>query len=196
MCKIQMFAVLVCLAGGCAKKESPMASNGGAASSDPAAHLTVTSPSFPSSGPIPARFTCEGEETSPALAWSELPAETKSVAVIVDDPDAPDPAAPKRVFVHWVLYDIAPSTKEIAEGAKDAAAIGGGARDGKNDAGKTGWTGPCPPKGRHRYFFKVYALDTVLPDLGQPTKAALEQAMGGHVLARGEVIGTYEKGQR
>ncbi|MBN9162781.1 MAG: phosphatidylethanolamine-binding protein [Myxococcales bacterium 68-20] len=140
-----------------------------------------------------SKFTCEGEETSPALAWSEPPTGTKSIAVIVDDPDAPDPAAPKMVFVHWVLYDVPPTTKELPEGVQNAANAGAGARDGKNDFGQTGWKGPCPPKGRHRYFHKVYALDTVLSDLGTPTKAALEKAMSGHVLAKGELVGTYEK---
>lgn len=180
------------LGAGCSKKEvaahSPDPPPGGQVGK-----LAVTSASFPSNGAMASKLTCEGEETSPALAWSEPPAGTKSIAVIVDDPDAPDPAAPKMVFVHWVLYDVPPSTKELPEGAKSAANAGAGARDGKNDFGQSGWKGPCPPKGRHRYVHKVYALDTVLSDLGMPTKAALEKAMSGHVLAKGELVGTYEK---
>jgi Raf kinase inhibitor-like YbhB/YbcL family protein len=184
--------VLASIAAGCARKDNaattgPSSALGG----DPP--LTVTSASFPPSGPIPTKYTCEGSDTSPALAWSDAPSATKSLAVIVDDPDAPDPAAPKEVFVHWVLYDVPATAKQLPEGVKSAANVRGGARDGKNDYGKAGWSGPCPPKGRHRYFFRVYALDTVLPDLGLPTKAELEKAMSGHVIAKGEVVGTYEK---
>ncbi len=197
MCKVKVLPIVLAFAwlgSSCSKKEVASAS----ASVEPApgvevAKLEVTSTSFPSGGPIPAKHTCEGEEVSPALAWSEPPPATKSLAIIVDDPDAPDPAAPKMVFVHWVLYDVPPATRQLAEGAKNAANAGPGARDGKNDFGQTGWRGPCPPKGRHRYFHKVYALDTVLPDLNQPTKAELEKAMSGHVLAKGELFGTYEK---
>ena len=189
---IVFLAGALVLGAGCSKKEVA------AHSPDPPSGvqigtLTVTSASFAPNGPMASKFTCEGEETSPALAWSEPPTGTKSIAVIVDDPDAPDPAAPKMVFVHWVLYDVPPTTKELPEGVQNAANAGAGARDGKNDFGQTGWQGPCPPKGRHRYFHKVYALDTVLSDLGTPTKAALEKAMSGHVLAKGELVGTYEK---
>jgi len=199
MCKMHVVAVLLGFAfvAGCSKNEVAAAPS----AVEPApgvqlATLSVMSSSFPANGPMPAKHTCEGEDTSPALAWSSPPPATKSIAVIVDDPDAPDPAAPKTVFVHWVLYDVPPSTKELAEGANSAANAGPGARDGKNDFGKTGWKGPCPPKGRHRYFHKVYALDTVLPDLGAATKAELEKAMSGHVLAKGELVGTYEKEAR
>lgn len=194
MCRLHHVAALVALlAAGCNRKDAPAVETGSSFASEVTTKLTVTSPAFAPNGSIPPQFTCEGTDLSPPLAWSDLPPETKSVALIVDDPDAPDPAAPKQVFVHWVLYDIAPTTTAIPEGAKDAAGVGAGARDGKSDFGRTGWGGPCPPKGRHRYFFKVYALDAVLPDLGQPTKAALEKAMAGHVLAKGELVGTYEK---
>lgn len=193
MCRMHSVVLVACLVAGCAKKDGAAASTEPSSVVDPAAPLTVTSTSFPPNGSMPAKYTCEGDDVSPSLEWSDPPPATKSIAVIVDDPDAPDPAAPKKVFVHWVLYDIPPSTKQIPEGAKSAASVGGGARDGKNDFGQAGWRGPCPPKGRHRYFHKVYALDTVFPDLGQPTKAELEKAMSGHVLAKGERIGTYEK---
>ncbi len=154
--------------------------------------LSVSSPSFSPHGPIPPKYTCDGEDTSPALVWSDVPAATKSFAVIVEDPDAPDPAAPRHVFVHRVLYNLSANARQIPEGAA-AANIAGGALDGKNDHGKAGWSGPCPPTGRHRYIHKVYALDVVLPDLGQPTKAELEKAMAGHVVAKGELVGTYER---
>lgn len=191
--RLASLALVAFSAVACSKKDPPPTPP---AALEGAAQLTVSSPSFVANGPIPSKYTCEGEDTSPALAWGEVPAATKSIAVIVDDPDAPDPAAPKQVFVHWVLYDVAPSATEIREGAMNAAGVQEGARDGKSDFGRTGYGGPCPPKGRHRYFFKVYALDVALPDLGQPTKAELERAMSGHVLARGELIGTYEKGQK
>ena len=154
--------------------------------------MSVQSSAFADQTAIPARFTCEGEDRSPSLSWSDVPAGTRSFALVVDDPDAPDPAAPKRTWVHWVLYDLPVTTTSLAEGAGNAAAPQP-SRSGLNDWGREGWGGPCPPVGRHRYFFKVYALDTVLGDLGRPTKAALEKAMQGHVLAGGQLVGTFEK---
>jgi Raf kinase inhibitor-like YbhB/YbcL family protein len=152
--------------------------------------MRIESSAFTEQGEIPAKYTCEGEDLSPPLAWNGAPADTKSFALIVDDPDAPDPAAPKRVWVHWVMYDLPPATTSLPEGAKHAPS---GGRDGLNDWGKTGYGGPCPPIGRHRYFHKLYALDIVLGDRGQLAKAALEAAMQGHVLASAELVGTYQK---
>ena len=152
--------------------------------------LQLTSTAFAAVGEIPAKYTCQGDGISPPLAWSGVPASAMSLALIVDDPDAPDPAAPKMTFVHWVLYDIPPGTTSLPEAVSRLPA---GALEGLNDAGETGYTGPCPPIGRHRYFHKLYALDTVLPDLGLPTKAKLEAAMKGHVVAQAELIGTYQK---
>jgi len=154
--------------------------------------LALTSPAFAQGGPIPRRHTCQGEDVSVALAWSGVPEGTKSLALIVDDPDAPDPAAPKRTWVHWVLYNLPPEAGGL-EAAASPDLLPQGARQGRNDWGRTGYGGPCPPIGRHRYFHKLYALDTVLPDLGEPTKAALEKAMQGHVLGKSELVGTYEK---
>ncbi|MDB5311254.1 MAG: hypothetical protein JWO38_5456 [Gemmataceae bacterium] len=154
--------------------------------------LGITSAAFQPGGSIPAVYTCEGRDVSPPLAWSGVPAGAKSLALIVDDPDAPDPAAPKRVYVHWVLYNIPPATTGLPEAAT-AADLPPGTLEGKNDWNRTGYGGPCPPIGRHRYFFKLYALDTTLPDLKHPTKAALLKAMEGHVLAQAEMIGTYQK---
>ena len=148
----------------------------------------LTSTSFADGEAIPVQYTCEGQDESPPLAWSGVPAGAKSLALIVDDPDAPDPAAPKLTWVHWVLYNIPPD----AAAATDLPA---GAQRGSNDWKRTSYGGPCPPIGRHRYFHKLYALDTVLPDLGAPSKAELEAAMEGHVLGRTELIGTYQKGQ-
>jgi Raf kinase inhibitor-like YbhB/YbcL family protein len=154
--------------------------------------MTITSTAFAPGAAMPALYTCEGKDISPPLAWSGAPAGTKSFALIVDDPDAPDPAAPKMTWVHWMLYDIAPATNGLPE-AVQASALPSGTRQGVNDWGRTGYGGPCPPVGRHRYFHKLYALDTVLPDLKRPNKAALEKAMKGHVLAQAALIGTYQK---
>lgn len=154
--------------------------------------LSLTSPVFKHNGPIPKNYTCQGKDVSPALDWEGLPDGTKSIALIVDDPDAPDPAAPKRVWVHWVLYNIPPSAKGLPE-AVNTSALPAGTRQGRNDWDRTGYGGPCPPIGRHRYFHKLYALDVVLPDLKQPTKAQLLEAMEGHVLESVELVGTYQK---
>jgi Raf kinase inhibitor-like YbhB/YbcL family protein len=154
--------------------------------------MQITSTAFASHGSIPAKHTCEGPDVSPALAWVGAPAGTKSFALIVDDPDAPDPAAPKMTWVHWVLYDLPASATGLPE-AVAAKELQKGTLEGTNDWKRTGYGGPCPPIGRHRYFFKLYALDAVLPDLGKPTKAKLEGAMKGHVLAEALLMGTYQK---
>ena len=154
--------------------------------------LNLSSSAFAPDGAIPSVYTCEGNDVSPPLAWSGVPAGTKSLALIVDDPDAPDPAQPRMTWVHWVLYDIPPTANGLSE-AVATAALPPGTREGLNDWGRTGYGGPCPPIGRHRYFHKLYALDAVLPDLGEPDKAALERAMQGHILAQAELIGTYQK---
>jgi len=145
--------------------------------------LKLSSTAFEANAEIPTVHTCDGPGIAPPLAWSGVPTSARSLALIADDPDAPDPAAPKRTFVHWVVYDIPKSAKSLDNG---------GCREGLNDRGQPGYTGPCPPKGRHRYFFKLYALDTELGDLGKATKADVERAMSGHVLEQAELIGTYE----
>jgi Raf kinase inhibitor-like YbhB/YbcL family protein len=152
--------------------------------------LQLLTPAFDRGQEIPSKYTCEGVDESPEIRWTGAPANTKSFALIVDDPDAPDPKAPKMTWVHWVVYDLSPGATSIPEKAKKAPS---GAHDGLNDWKKTGWGGPCPPIGRHRYFFKLYALDTVLGDRGPITKAQLEQAMSGHILEQAETMGTYQK---
>jgi Raf kinase inhibitor-like YbhB/YbcL family protein len=161
---------------------------------DAAMALTLTSPAFKPGAPIPSLYTCEGKEVSPPLAWQSAPEGTKSLALIVDDPDAPDPRAPKRVWVHWLLYNIPPDASRLAENA-DKSGLPGGTMRGVADSGKAAYGGPCPPIGRHRYFHKLYALDTTL-DLAHADKAEIEAAMKGHVLAQAELIGTYQKGDR
>lgn len=155
--------------------------------------LTLSSPDFPHQQAIPPAFTCEGRDISPALSWTDPPEGTKSFALVVDDPDAPDPARPERVWVHWVIYDLPPATRGLPQGVEGTGLLPAGARQGKNDWKRVGYNGPCPPIGRHRYFFKLFALDCVLPDLEKPTKARLEQAMEGHMLASAELMGTYQK---
>ena len=154
--------------------------------------LRLTSSAFTNHGSIPAKYTCDGDDTSPPLAWTGVPAGAKSLALIVDDPDAPDPKAPKRVWVHWVFYNLPASDGGLAEGASGGQ-VPAGAVEGTNDWPRVGYGGPCPPIGRHRYFFKLYALDTVLADLGKATKAQLEKAMHGHILELAELMGTYQR---
>lgn len=152
--------------------------------------MELSSSAFDNSGDIARRYTCEGEDIAPPLSWRDVPQRTQSLALIVDDPDAPDPAAPIMTWVHWVLHDIPPSATGLPEGGKP---LPGGTHEGLNDWNRTGYGGPCPPMGRHRYFFKLYALDTRLPELRTPKKAELERAMQGHVLGQAVLIGTYQK---
>jgi Raf kinase inhibitor-like YbhB/YbcL family protein len=151
--------------------------------------LNIRSTAFQHNEAIPSVYTCQGNDKSPPLAWSGVPAGTKSLALIVDDPDAPDPKAPKMTYVHWVVYNLPASDGAIGE----AATLPSSVVQGINDWKKEGYGGPCPPIGRHRYFFKLYALDTTLSDLGAATKPELEAAMHGHIIEQAELIGTYAK---
>jgi Raf kinase inhibitor-like YbhB/YbcL family protein len=153
--------------------------------------LTLTSAAFSHNGEIPIECTCEGNDRSPPLAWNQGPPNTKTYALIVDDPDAPDPQAPKMTWVHWVLFNIPASACELPAAVAQVN-LPRGTQEGMNDWKRTGYGGPCPPIGRHRYFFKLYALDTQL-SLQRPTKSDLEQAMQGHILAQAELIGAYQK---
>jgi len=152
--------------------------------------LTLTSSAFPPEGEIPSKYTCQGQDVSPPLAWSDVPSNAKSLVLIVEDPDAPDPAAPKMTWVHWVLYNIPPSAGSLPEAVKELPA---GTLEALNDGGRTSYSGPCPPVGRHRYFHKLYALDAVLPNLGEASKAKLEAAMKPHLIAQADLVGTYQK---
>lgn len=152
--------------------------------------MNLASSAFAHNGAIPKKYTCDGNDSSPPLSWSGVPAQAKSLVLIVDDPDAPDPAAPKMTWVHWVLYNLPPSAGGLGESVTSLPA---GTAEGTNDWQRTGYGGPCPPVGRHRYFHKLYALDTVIQGLSRPDKVAIERAMQGHVIARAELIGTYER---
>ena len=154
--------------------------------------LAMSSPAFDHQGEIPALYTCDDRDISPPLVWDNLPAGTQSLALIVDDPDAPDPAAPRMTWVHWVLYNLPAKPGGLAE-AVPASGLPAGTGQGLNDWKRTGYGGPCPPIGRHRYFHKLYALDTSLSGLDRPTKAELEAAMQGHVIEMTELVGTYQR---
>jgi len=155
-------------------------------------NLTLKSPDFAHQGEIPKVFTCDGNDTSPALSWSGLPSSAKSLVLIVDDPDAPDPAKPKMTWVHWLLYNI-PATATGLPQSVTVRDLPAGTLQGKNDWKQTGYRGPCPPTGRHRYFHKLYALNVELPDLHRPNKAELEKAMQGHIIEQTELVGTYQR---
>ena len=152
----------------------------------------ITASAFADGQEIPSKYTCDGDDVSPALVWEGLPPGTKSLVLIVDDPDAPDPKAPKMTWVHWVLYNLPASCTGLDAGVPPSA-LPPGTKQGQNDWKRTGYGGPCPPIGRHRYFHKLYALDTELPDLGTAPKSAVEKAMTGHVLAEAQLIGTYQR---
>ncbi len=156
--------------------------------------LTLSASDFVDQGEIPKRFTCDGNDVSPALSWSGVPENAQSLVLIVDDPDAPDPAAPKMTWVHWLLYNLPAHSSGLPEAVAESD-LPHGTLQGSNDWRRTGYGGPCPPKGRHRYFHKLYALDVVLPDLHRPSKAQLENAMQGHVIERAELVGTYSRGR-
>jgi len=154
--------------------------------------LMLSSLAFAPGGELPARFTCDGAGVSPPLSWSGSPAGTKSFALVVVDPDVPDPAAPQRSWFHWVLYDLPPETNHLDEGVAPAS-LPFGTRQGRNDAAVTGWEAACPPIGRHRYIVRLYALDAALGDRGALSGAQLERAVTKHLLARVELVGTYRR---
>jgi Raf kinase inhibitor-like YbhB/YbcL family protein len=150
--------------------------------------INVTSTAFEEGGAIPTRYTCDGPDVSPPLSWSSVPDGTRSLALIADDPDAPS-----GTFVHWVIYNLPPDMRRLPEDVPNRETLPSGARQGVNGAGSIGYMGPCPPSGAHRYFFKVYALDTEL-DLGRrATKEDLVSIMEEHVLAQGQLMGIYRR---
>jgi len=154
--------------------------------------LSLKSIAFENGANIPGQYSCQGDDISPPLGWENVPETAKSLALIVDDPDAPDPKAPRMTWVHWLLYNIPPDTTGLVE-YMTTDKLPARTREGLNDWKRTGYGGPCPPIGRHRYFFKLYALDTVLDDLNNPAKAGLEAAMQGHIIAQAELMGTYQQ---
>ena len=154
------------------------------------AALHIYSPAFENSDEIPSKYTCDGADINPPLLWTGIKENTRSLVLIIDDPDAPDPHAPKMTWVHWIVYNITPNVRKLEENIKFLPAK---ALEGLNNWKRTGYGGPCPPIGRHRYFFKLYALDTNLEFKHIPTKAEVEEAMRGHIIQRAELIGLYQK---
>ncbi|HYL09956.1 MAG TPA: YbhB/YbcL family Raf kinase inhibitor-like protein [Candidatus Acidoferrales bacterium] len=151
--------------------------------------MKLSSTAFEPSGSIPRQFTCDGADLSPALAWSDAPAGAQSFALIADDPDAP-----MGTWVHWVLYDLPAAARDLAEGVAKQGQLSSGARQGRNDFGRIGYGGPCPPRGSaHRYFFKLYALDAKLNLKPGASKSDVERAMQGHILAHAELLGRYSR---
>ena len=150
--------------------------------------LQISSPAFEDGSAIPQEYSCDGDDSSPALFWGELPDQTKSIALIMDDPDAPVGA-----WVHWVLYDLPGNRTEIPKNVPKSGQLPGGGTQGSNSWGRSGYGGPCPPGGTHRYFFKLYALDSALDLASGATKEDLLQAMEGHILDQGQLMGTYSR---
>jgi Raf kinase inhibitor-like YbhB/YbcL family protein len=155
--------------------------------------LRLISSAFEPMGRIPRRYTCEGEDISPPLSWTDPPEGTKSFALLVDDPDAPDPEAPKLTWTHWILYHLPPECRGLEEGVAPEH-LPAGTGQGRNDWKRTGWGGPCPPIGRHRYFYRLYALARAVELANPPARSDLLKAMEGHILAGAELVGTYQKG--
>ncbi|MDT8388192.1 MAG: YbhB/YbcL family Raf kinase inhibitor-like protein [Thiogranum sp.] len=153
--------------------------------------LEIHSAAFEDGGDIPSKYTCEGDDISPPLAWSGVPEDAESLVLIVDDPDAPDPAAPRMIWVHWVLYNLPADALDLPEGVT-VKQLPVGTYEGLNNWDRTGYGGPCPPAGKHRYFHTLYALDTLL-DLERPTREQVANAMEGHVLAQAQLLGMYKK---
>ena len=185
LCRVAILLMVLCLvvvlSVGCEYRERPLKEGEMA--------LTVLSSAFQEGDKIPAKYTCEGQDVSPPLAWSEPPAGTRSLALIVDDPDAPG-----GVFTHWLLFNIPPDSRELPEAVPAQAELDSGALQGKTDFGRTGYGGPCPPPGRpHRYQFTLYALDQPLDLEGGASKKQLLSAMEGHILAQGQLTGTYQR---
>ena len=156
--------------------------------------LSISSSAFTDGGEIPAKYTCQGNDIAPPLQWAGVPGDARSLVLIVDDPDAPDPDAPQMTWVHWVLYNIPLDATGLPEGIT-APDLPSGTGEGLNDWKRTGYGGPCPPIGRHRYFHKLYAIDKLLPDLGGPTKAQVAEQMQGHIVGEIALVGTYQKRQ-
>lgn len=185
LCRVAILLMVLCLvvvlSVGCEYRERPLKEGEMA--------LTVSSSAFQEGDKIPAKYTCEGQDVSPPLAWSEPPAGTRSLALIVDDPDAPG-----GVFTHWLLFNIPPDSRELPEAVPTQAELASGALQGQTDFGRTGYGGPCPPPGRpHRYQFTLYALDQPLDLEGGASKKQLLSAMEGHILTQGQLTGTYQR---
>ena len=170
----------------CSCKDSKQADSGAVGGKK--MEIKITSPAFEDGGLIPAKYTCDGADISPSLQWETVPEGTKSIALICDDPDAP-----MGTWVHWVLFNLPAETKELPAKFPDDETLPDGTRQGITDFGKTGYGGPCPPSGTHRYFFKIYALDKKIDTVAIADKAQLLKTMEGHILGQGQLIGKYKR---
>jgi Raf kinase inhibitor-like YbhB/YbcL family protein len=150
--------------------------------------IKLTSSAFEEGGMIPSKYTCDGQDISPPLTWDDVPANTESIAVICDDPDAP-----MGTWVHWVLFNLPAEKRELAENVPDDETLPDGTRQGVTDFGSTDYGGPCPPSGTHRYFFKIYALDIPIDIVSIADKETLLEHMAGHILAEGQLMGKYKR---
>lgn len=189
----QYSASLLTLTGlsliGCEATGNRVASTQLQSSSDRSkATMKLESSAFSDQGMIPTKYSCDGADISPPLSWSEVPQGTQSLALICDDPDAPG-----MTFVHWVIYNLPPDTQQLPENVPNQEKLENGALQGKNNFGKVGYGGPCPPGGTHRYFFRLYALDQMLNLEAGVNREQLEQAMEGHILAQAELMGQYNR---
>src|SRR5215469_1304123 len=172
----------------CSKSDSPGTPSGPDAEKT-AMNIQITSTAFTDGNPIPTEFTCDGSDVSPDLKWSGAPDGTKSVALICDDPDAPG-----GTFVHWVIYGIPAGENQLPKAVPSTPTLPSGARQGKNGFGTTGYRGPCPPRGgAHRYFFRLYALDAAIDAPAGASRAQIDAAMKGHIIAQGQVMGKYQR---
>lgn len=178
--KLLLLVSLLVIVSGCTTKEKEV---------NNMEKISISSEAFKENGTIPDEYTCEGEDISPPLSWQGLPAGTKSIALIADDPDAPG-----RAFVHWVIYNIPANTQKLAKGIPGQEKLADGSLQGMTDFGRAGYGGPCPPHGKpHRYFFKIYAIDRILDLSSGASREDVEDAMKGHILAKGELIGKYAR---
>lgn len=150
--------------------------------------IKITSSAFDENAMIPAKYTCDGEDISPPLEWDNVPEGTQSIAIIADDPDAP-----MGTFVHWVLFNLPGDTRQLPENVPTKGTLDNGAVQGITGFGRTGYGGPCPPSGTHRYFFKIYALDTKVELTSSAGKSQLLEAMAGHILGQGQLMGRYSR---
>ncbi len=182
MVRVLIPMVVLLFLAACQSRQAPV--QGGGVRMD----IRLTSPAFAEGERIPRKYTCDGEDVSPPLTWDNVPEGTKSFALICDDPDAP-----MGTWVHWVLFNLPPETRSLPEAVSPDKELPSGARQGTNDFRKIGYGGPCPPSGTHRYYFKLYALDTMLDLPAGCSKAQLLKAMEGHVLSEGQLMGRYSR---
>lgn len=185
---IMIASLLACSNRSGSSAGKPTTQNQNQDQSQNAKEIKLTSTAFKEGEPIPRQYTCNGVNVSPPLEWSGVPKSARTLVIIADDPDAPS-----GTWVHWVLYNLPADNIGMVENLPATDELRAGGFQGKNDFGKTGYGGPCPPSGTHRYFFKIYALDSELPLKAGATKAEVEKAMEGHVVAQGQLMGTYRK---